>query len=355
MAGNNQHFIPQFLQRGFGANPGRATHTWVFRANQAPSLEPIKHVGAEHQFYTDVDDREVDDTITKAENRFANLTNLLRSVASGPVTEPMLPDFLAHLEVRTRHLRDVYLQNTDFVLNRLFDYMADADRFVALVERRMVNDPQWLRGFVIREARKRGSASRDFSGYVNGLMKVARAAMPALLEKQKPKITLFAKSFRSVASALLPAVLKKGHIRALKRSIHPEIHARLFSPLRFRVIDTAPFDMILGDAAVLFRLDGARSFGAFTEKGARVRAAFLPLATGRLLIAEDNPAQWDLSEIRRSIAATSAGYFIGHADSPENRALCPTIGRNSSPLGVRELEQLALECFESFAEQRVLK
>lgn len=60
--------------------------------------------------------------------------------------------------MRTRHLRQSVHLGTDYLLDRLVDLMADADAFVALIERRIVNDPQWLREMVLEEMRKKRAA-----------------------------------------------------------------------------------------------------------------------------------------------------------------------------------------------------
>ncbi len=55
MPGRRQHYLPQFLQRGFTSNDARKL-TWLYRTGVAPREVGIRDVGVEEQFYSNVDD-----------------------------------------------------------------------------------------------------------------------------------------------------------------------------------------------------------------------------------------------------------------------------------------------------------
>jgi hypothetical protein len=62
MAGDNQHFIPQFLQRGFASQKiGKTAYTWKFSIGELSEELKIKEVGADLHFYTEPNDTVVDD------------------------------------------------------------------------------------------------------------------------------------------------------------------------------------------------------------------------------------------------------------------------------------------------------
>jgi len=353
MAGNNQHFIPQFLQRGFASHKqGKTAYTWEFRSNGNPLNEPIKDVGAEWQFYTEPNDTIVDDKITHAENQFGNLANRLKACQAGPVSEPTIPQFIAHLEVRTRHLRRAFLDSSNYIATRLLNLIADTDTFVSLIQRRMANDSQWLRSLFIEEIKKQTNLPRDLNAHVNKCMKSAGTMIPILLELQKPAIAEAVALLKVQLPSRFEKAIKSGHLRALKQPINPEARSDQFMSLHFRVIETSGVNLILGDSAVLFRIDDSRPFRPYTEKNNKVRAVFLPLTPNRLLIGEQETTDWDCMAIKRQAARCSLEYFIAHENTPENNNLKNEIGTDAALLTEAELEDLALESFRQIEKPK---
>lgn len=95
MSGKNQHFIPQFLQKGFACvkqtNTGfcqqvkspkqKQEQVWVFEKTRKPYLTNVRNKGAERFFYGP-EDSELDKTITDAERKYSNIVNSLRKEIS---------------------------------------------------------------------------------------------------------------------------------------------------------------------------------------------------------------------------------------------------------------------------------
>src|SRR5699024_956198 len=105
MSGSRQHFVPQFLQKGFASHTeGNEIYTWVFRKNGEPFNPNIKNIGVEGDFYTLGDDYSADDIITDAESDFGELLHLLRKESPNNITDSLIPELIAHIEIRTRHL-----------------------------------------------------------------------------------------------------------------------------------------------------------------------------------------------------------------------------------------------------------
>jgi uncharacterized protein DUF4238 len=80
MGGKRQHFVPRFLQSGFGSHRnGDEVFTWVYRKGAATFNTNVANVGVEGLFYTEGDDPYVDDLITEAESDFSKLVEDLRA------------------------------------------------------------------------------------------------------------------------------------------------------------------------------------------------------------------------------------------------------------------------------------
>jgi hypothetical protein len=124
MAGKRQHFIPQFLQRGFASHVlGDEVFTWVYRKGAKTFNPNIKNVGVEGFFYSEEDDQKLDDTITKAEGHLAHIVNILRLEGDVHHTDSEeVAQLIAHLEVRTRHLRQSFFTTGNRLLNELLAF-----------------------------------------------------------------------------------------------------------------------------------------------------------------------------------------------------------------------------------------
>src|SRR5712691_10998902 len=110
MAGRNQHYIPQFFQRGFGAPAGgKPKEIWVFRKGQAPELAEIKRSATGFDFYsppTSDGSPTLDDTITDQETPLARRVAEVRAMPVGQsVDTNVAADIVAHLAPRTSHIR----------------------------------------------------------------------------------------------------------------------------------------------------------------------------------------------------------------------------------------------------------
>jgi hypothetical protein len=145
MSGKRQHFIPRFLQEGFAAQlTTNGVFTWAYRKGEPPFKANITNVGVEGHFYTDASDTRADDLITNAEEVFSTLVKTLRTLAPTPVSDPAIPKLIAHLEARTRHVRQGFLLAGEYFSSRLIDFIGDEKSFLSYVERTLQNDPSIL-------------------------------------------------------------------------------------------------------------------------------------------------------------------------------------------------------------------
>jgi len=72
MAGNRQHFIPQFLLKGFASRKARSNlFCWVYRKNIKPFETNITKIGVERKFYVESEDTTLDESITGAEAEYS--------------------------------------------------------------------------------------------------------------------------------------------------------------------------------------------------------------------------------------------------------------------------------------------
>jgi hypothetical protein len=113
MTGPNQHYIPQFLQRGFGVRwAGKTKDIWQYRKGHPATLESIERIGAEAHFYSspsDSETAELDAKITRLERPLARQVKTLSLLKSGSAVDAKIAfDVLFHLVPRTRHIRSTF-------------------------------------------------------------------------------------------------------------------------------------------------------------------------------------------------------------------------------------------------------
>lgn len=115
MAGKRQHYIPQFLQRGFLAESRKEENGectwWHFRGNPS-RLQPIRHIGVKEYFYSRLssDGRvTLDDIITQQEQKIQNELATIKSCSTGEILESArVSKFAVHFALRAAYLRSIF-------------------------------------------------------------------------------------------------------------------------------------------------------------------------------------------------------------------------------------------------------
>lgn len=336
MAGKRQHFIPQFLQRGFLTRVQRNQEfTCVYRKNAAPFQTNIKNVGVEGFFYSAAEN-DADEVITGAEDGLGRLVNELRR-GDGELPETArFPELFAHLEVRSRHLRQSFLQTGTHLVDALLQTASDPEVFEPYVRRMLRDDPSLLEEAFAEELRKRGLPR----GVLPMLMKQAGP----LVEQALPAIAAQMAAMAAYLRAELPDrfrdAAKVGHIRALEREVAPAQKAAIFSTLQFQVCRFPDASLLLGDSMVVFHVRGERSFKPFLEKDDELVAAILPIAADAALVGAAEPYAPDVELIRRELVRCSLELFIAGEESERNARLTSRIAENAHLLSSEEIQEM---------------
>lgn len=340
MAGKRQHFLPRFLQEGFASHTsGDAAFTWVYRKGVPAFNSNIANVGVEWLFYTEGDDTQADDLITDAEGPFSTLVRTLRTGAPATVSDRLLPRLIAHLEVRTRHLRQSFLQAGDFLLSRLLDFMSDEQAFIAYLETKLRSDPSILRESFSKELAKQGLPP----ALLQPLIQLSAPLLPAFMVQLRPELPKLAEALRSSLPKTLKDAAKSGHISALKKAISPETRIQRYENLAYSVVEASDSPLILGDSAVLFRVQGPRPYKAFLDKDDVLNAVVLPLSSTRALVGAREGVGVLPPDLRQALARCSLEYFIAGEKSDANSLIQDEIGEDAAPLTRAEMEEIITE------------
>ncbi len=312
---------------------------WVYRKDRAPFETNTINVGVEGKFYSNAGDSEVDRIITEAEGTFAEAVDQLRTIPVGVVAPGCIPELLAHLEIRTRHLRQVFLRGGNYIATRLVDLLDDHEAFKDLLRRRMRRDPSLLSD-AVRNGMGRHGASPCM---LNTMLSLAKRSMPALMKQIDPYLTSLAEKMRADLPVLLSTAAKSGHIKALKQSVSPQIKVERYKPLSFHIMQVGHPGILLGDSAVVFLVGPPENFKAFLEHDDTIRAVLLPLSPDRLLIASCEPVRLDPRTLQQTIIRCSLEFFISAHRSDDTEELAADIGIDAELLSQSELEDIVME------------
>lgn len=133
MAGKRQHYIPQFLQRGFLADHhDDAERTWLHRRGAPAKLVGIRDVGVSEYFYSKLSisgEPTLDGRITDAESQIIGDLNSIRTATKGvEIDSSVAARLVAHLTFRTAHVRSTLSQGAMLVLDEVASYVGSNDR-----------------------------------------------------------------------------------------------------------------------------------------------------------------------------------------------------------------------------------
>lgn len=327
MTGKRQHFIPRVLQRAFASHVVRdQAFAWAYRKGAEPFNSNISNIGVEGYFYSENEDPRLDRIITEFEGEFSALIACLRSdpMTASP-SSSQIAQLLAHLEVRTRHLRESLLKTGTHLLDELMKFASDEEALGRYLTREMNRDPLFLQDAMASEMQKRGIPIK----HLPRIMKMSRPLVKEVLPGQVAMLSALSNRIRAQLPNMLEKAAKSGHIETLVRTLAPKSKVDRFAELHFRVVKTGDVPLPLGDSVVLFHASGARAFKPFYEGEDELIAVFLPLSPCQVLVGSKLPYELDSARLRREIARCSLEYFISGEPPPEHDDLAVLIGENA--------------------------
>ena len=307
MAGKRQHFIPRFLQKGFASHVTKSgTFTWVFRCGVPPFNTNLVNIGEEGQFYTYDSDMEVDDLITRAEYEFSTLLHGIRGGEAPALSDSRLPRMIAHLEVRTRHLRKSLQSVGDSVISDLLAFVSDEEAFTGWMKEAFQRNSPPLRNMLAKEFAESGIPSN----LLEPMVQLAMSLGPSFVDQRKPDLSKLVAKFRSSLLNTTTQATKSGHIKALKQGIAPEAKVEKYNSLIFSIIpNIGQNPLILGDSPVLFQVDGVKPYKPYLEAKDKLVAVYLPIDSTRVLVGSQQRRVTFPVDLREAIAVLFFGVF----------------------------------------------
>lgn len=348
MSGVRQHFIPQFLQKGFKIpGNGKIVRCWVYERSNSPRSANIQKVGLERHFYAIDNEPDLDNKITDEERDvYAPLVDNLRAGNLSETVVLKIPGLLAHLEIRSRHVRQNMQSMVDECASGILEHLSDPVNLSALVKDHFRPGTPVFEKALAEQGISQGQVqtllAMDKSvldQILNSLVDIFAAQMPALLDRIKSSI---------------PDLVRGSHVSVLNESVSPAARVQRFAALHYSVQKFEPGDLPLGDSVVLFHVRGERAFKPFMDKDDELVHVILPLASDKYLlgtsdVSPSSPPQ----NLPLEIARCSLEYFIcGHRNNGADD-LQAQIGSNADWLSAREMSSLLNEVFKGLMSKKL--
>jgi hypothetical protein len=345
MAGDIQHFIPQFVQRGFASRGIESdAMTWVYRRGQDPFESNIRRVSAERHFYGSATDRRLDDAITDLESEgLGALWHSLSTMVPGPVTEvDHVARLIAHLETRTKNVRLVLADPAETLLEAIARVFEDQKGAVQRIVRWVRSDPSMIvdeatKRFgvnpTIAEALVRGMSDDQLAQFAGPLANSLREALQEI--RRKPN---------------MGDVFKRGHNDALLRTLAAPQRAEAYRQCQFQVLQYATSEplLVLGDSVCVFEsADG--EYRPLHDVPNPVSQILVPLTSRRVLVggSDLHALEPTASEIRNAAIRCSRTQFIASICSPELQAAVNELGAWSAMLSKADIDDITDDALRS--------
>jgi len=345
MAGDRQHILPRFLLKGLASRvTGREIFTWVYRKEEKVFEANIKNIGVERNFYGREGELTADAEITNLENEFGILLDKLRAKSDQTeIHDPRVAEFVAHLCVRTRHLRESFLESSEVLLSKIPKHLFNVDNLRALVS----NHPELM----TLELEKVIAENLMLGPYSKMLLQMGPTMAIALFDENKSGIEQLAEPLISNLKGILPRAVKDGHIKALAKAPIPEPRVEDYRTLAWFVCESGS-PLILGDIGCLFETAGARRFKSLNEKNDEIRNIYLPMMSNRMLVgtALSSAPRVDFRLIEEATVKCSREFFVCSESSQDRTRLLRLIGTESEIVTENDLDKIMSELARAMTE-----
>jgi len=336
-----QHILPRFLIKGFASRVvANNIFTWLYQAGGRIFETNIINVSVEKYFYGRNGEHNADINITNIEGQFASLLTEIRELRNNnKIIDQKIPEFVAHLIIRTKHVREGFRASVDFLIEEMSRYVDNYDNIRTM----LYNNPELLRDNLEKTLKKIQAPKLLKDKMRPLLIKI----LPNYLENQKDEIQMMFHSMIQTTKNILPKAINEGHIKGLAREPIPEPRVDDYRKLQwFIYISEEP--LILGDFGCLFEIIGPKRFKTITFKNDEIKNVFLPVSDTHLLIGTSLFEYPSVNPIiiNQEIAKCSRDYFVCSKYSQDKADLLSIIGAEAEIISREEIGNIVKNIFK---------
>jgi len=324
MSGKRHHILPRFLLKGFAnQQKGKEIYTWVYPKGKKPYTNNISKVSIDKHFYGKDGEINADIEITNLEFKYALLIDELRNKTYldkiVEVEKTLIPDFIAHLSIRTKHLRVSLEESTQKFLIQVENHFSDFNNYKKLLIDKIKSEKP------------------------NTFLQPIYSEGSSFLDNRELELKEIPANVINSFKSLISETIRETHNKALAENPNPQIRAAMYQELRWFIYSSNE-PLIIGDAGCLFEIDGYRRFKCFHDGTDKIKHIFLPIASNKILIGSHSQlSKIDVKTINEAIVKSSREFFICSEYSEYYTGLLPLIGKESELISQEEIEKIINE------------
>ncbi|HCO1226082.1 TPA: DUF4238 domain-containing protein, partial [Escherichia coli] len=212
MAGNRQHFIPRFLQRGFSNEKNGKYFTNWYRKDCFKENMIVENIGLENKFYSHYGDSSVDKKIT--ENETYSYSRILNSLVDGSYNldnRKDLAEFIYHMEIRTKNLRENMIDSWAYFGEQLKNRLLDKETLIDYFQR----NPKTIKELLQNELNKLPILASLHEQYNSMFFDNVQLWLPNAAEKM---LSTLVPKFEQEIISKIPEIVKKVQLDVLVSS-----------------------------------------------------------------------------------------------------------------------------------------
>ncbi|MGY3349025.1 DUF4238 domain-containing protein [Serratia marcescens] len=339
MSGKRQHFIPQFYQKGFLSEDHKKNYTYQYLKDGRVLSANIKNVGTEGFFYSLNGDHSVDEVITEAETEFAMVVETLRQGKADEIKSSDISKLIAHLEVRTRHIRASFQSSSLYLMGRMKETLMNKKVLMNYFMINIMASPDKLDELLTAEYERMMLPHQLRVQVKKILIENVGQWLPSISEKI---VELYTPILTGFMDSKLPDAIKSGHLKELGKSIYPDFKTEKYNSLKYKVLNVDR-ELPLGDSLVLFEVEGERRFKPFFEKNDLLKNVYIPISRNKLLWGTVDEVNPNLDDIDLYIAECSFEFFIASVRNERLLYIQSMISKNAYIISKEEIDCILSE------------
>ncbi|MEP7363163.1 MAG: DUF4238 domain-containing protein [Acidobacteriota bacterium] len=343
MAGRRTHTLPRFLQNGFASSrKGGEVYVWMYRKG-IPGIEVnTTKVGVEKDFYGKPDESDLDDRITKLETEFSQLVDELRTrpLNGEPIDDERIPRFLAHIAIRQRYVPETIQDAMATVSAQLGSHLRQEENAIEMLAQELSQSPErqeYFKMFWRASGLTEDQIALKLRSPDEHWKEIAAEIYPLMKSGLEEGLDRMASTFENPPDG----AFKAGYVESLSRNLHAEERVEHYGRYRWYVLSSST-PLLLGDCGCVFETAGKRRFRPIDEMEEGFVAAYLPIASTRLLVGSTSKHEpmIDVKLVNRAVARCSHKFFVSSTQLPTDSHLVKSLGAWAGVMNERELVEV---------------
>ena len=329
-----QHFIPQLLLRGFASRvDGDKYYAFEFRTKGEPRETAIRNIALEGYFYGQPGQTEIEQIIARKENRYGPLVQALRQGGCNPQQKPLIDEFVNHLMVRTRTLRNSVVEPAQALLEIFSDELERPENrpcVQRMVLKQVRTDSRIRRQLNQLPQAKRQAALRQMeSSIVNSADTIEMLKL--IVQLAKPMIDL-------------PKAAREAQVKTLETDQALEKRADLLKVVQWSVVEYYQHALVLGDLGPIAKTTASAEWQQPIVSGEPALIC-LPISSKHLLIGQRDTLTATPQPEAINIASVelSREIFVASQDTARERDYQSWLGRRATLIDRSDLQDIVQE------------